>query len=232
MFSERLHQLGGKGSTQPRPRVLSPERSGHSDRVLHDRRHLQCPLPVAWAPLPPRGSGKPQVGSLGLRTPQGDETATAGGPALAAPPPPLWEGTAAVSSHRRGQRSARRPRPRRRGARLSQPGVVQLPSHHQGQAQGAQAGGHSGRPAQTSRPSAPAGGPGPLPRDTRTTPAPHAESQEPPLLPPPAPGCCREHPECERRRTPPSASTRRTPCCSLLMALAAFGDIKLASQEV
>lgn len=118
------------------------------------------------------------------------------------------------------------------GARLSQPGVVQLPSHRQGQAQGAQAGGHSGRPAQTSRPSAPAGGPGPLPRDTRTTPAPHAESQEPPLLPPPAPGCCREHPECERRRTPPSASTRRTPCCSLLMALAAFGDIKLASQEV
>lgn len=147
-------------------------------------------------------------------------------------PPPLWEGTAAVSSHGRGQRSARRPRPRRRGARLSQPGVVQLPSHRQGQAQGAQAGGHSGRPAQTSRPSAPAGSPGPLPRDTRTTPAPHAESQEPPLLPPPAPGCCREHPECERRRTPPSASTRRTPCCSLLMALAAFGDIKLASQEV
>lgn len=191
MFSERLHQLGGKGSTQPRPRVLSPERSGHSDRVLHDRRHLQCPLPVAWAPLPPRGSGKPQVGSLGLRTPQGDETATAGGPALAAPPPPLWEGTAAVSSHRRGKRSARRPRPRGRGgpavpARGS--AAAFPPSAPVRGRLGAQAGGHSSRPAQTSRPSAPAGGPGPLPRDTRTTPAPMQSPRSLHFCRPPPPG--------------------------------------------
>lgn len=94
--------------------------------------------------------------------------------------------------------------------RLSQPGLARLPSHlppRSGLGAGVRGrqyspdhqavgmvGGHSSQPGQqTSRPSTPSGSPGPLPRDTQTTPPPpprRVPGASTSAAPSPRPGCC------------------------------------------